>query len=547
MYHGTGAFKKAIFILRIFLLFVIGFLAYEGVKYSYFSSTAYDQLIFEVRDNAAAHLGFFVLLSLALAVVCRLFYREPEYQEKICRGVLLFACIWIGVIGYLYIREHPYYPVGDQINTTAGAVYARAGDFSMFQNGGYIGIYEHQKGFLFLYEIFFALFGDFNYKMTSRFHLGFNIITLLAGCGFLKIVAKKPIYRILYCLMMMFCMPYMLYLPYVYGDLPSICFSTVLFWALAAYEQRRQKGYVIIAAVAGALALMVRMHIWIVLIAVGIGMVLLALRRGSLRPILAGLCVVLVAGGSIQAINIMYVYRSGYESGVSMPAILYVAMGLQETNGAPGIYNRYPQSTYGECNYDKEAATEAGKQYIAERLREMRDNPDYTRDFFLTKVKMQWLEPLFESLYSKVDFGDPANIPEWVIDLYYGETHDIVWKAANYYQSIIYLACFAFVVVSLFRKRNVLSGSCAGWIPLISVTGGFLFSIVWESQCRYVMPYFVYMIIYAPLGLGAVADMANGIINRFFGRGNDQTVEGKEADGLKEKLSHFTLQFVESL
>lgn len=532
--------------MRIFLLFVTGFLAYEGVKYSYFSSTAYDQLIFEVRDNAAAHLGFFVLLSLALTVVCRLLYKRPEYQEKICRGVLLFACIWIGVIGYLYIREHPYYPVGDQINTTAGAVYARAGDFSMFQNGGYIGIYEHQKGFLFLYEIFFALFGDFNYKMTSRFHLGFNIITLLAGYGFLKIVTKKPIYRILYCLMMMFCMPYMLYLPYVYGDLPSICFSTVLFWALAAYEQRRQKRYVIIAAVAGALALMVRMNIWIVLIAVGIGMVLLALRRGSLRPILAGLCVVLVAGGSIQAINIMYEYRSGYESGVSMPAILYVAMGLQETNGAPGIYNRYPQSTYGECGYDKEAATEVGKQYIAERLREMRDNPAYTRGFFLTKVKMQWLEPLFESLYSTVDFGDPANIPEWAVDLYFGKTHDVVWKAGNYYQSIIYLACFAFVAASLFRKRNVLSGSCVGWIPLISVAGGFLFSIVWESQCRYVMPYFVYMIMYAPLGFGAIVDMVNGIFNRFFGRENEQTVEGKEADELKEKLSHFTLQFVES-
>lgn len=517
--------KIAINILQFLLVLVTGFLAYEGVRYSYFSSTTYDQVIFQVKDSTAAHLGFFVLASLALAVICRLLDRVPEHQEKICRAVLLFACIWIGVTGYLYIREHPYYPVGDQLNTTAGAFYARTGNFEMFRKGGYIGLYEQQKGFLLLYEIFFSLFGDFNYGMVSRFHLGFFIATLLAGFAFLKVVAGKPIYRILYCLMMMFCLPYFIYLPYVYGDLPSICFSMVLFWALAAYEQRRQKRYLLAAVVAGTLALMVRMHIWIVLIALVIGMVLLALKRGSLRPILAGFCIVLAAAGTINAITIMYEYRSGYESGVGIPMILWMAMGLQETDGVPGVYNRYPQTTFEECDFDREAAAEVGRQYIVERLNEMRNDSAYTRNFFLEKVKMQWLEPLFEGLYATKDFADPENIPEWADDLYYGETHDFVWKAANYYQSAIYLAGFAFAAASLFRKWNVLSESCAGWIPLISVTGGFLFCIIWESQCRYVMPYFVYLVLYAPIGFGNIAEMINGMIDRFLGRTKKQTSE----------------------
>lgn len=38
----------------------------------------------------------------------------------------------------------------------------------------------------------------------------------------------------------------------------------------------------------------------------------------------------------------------------------------------------------------------------------------------------------------------------------------------------------------------------AAWI---AVFGGFLFSILWEAKSRYVFPYCVFMILYAPEGL----------------------------------------------
>lgn len=39
------------------------------------------------------------------------------------------------------------------------------------------------------------------------------------------------------------------------------------------------------------------------------------------------------------------------------------------------------------------------------------------------------------------------------------------------------------------------------WLPWIAVFGGFLFSILWEAKSRYVFPYCVFMILYAPEGL----------------------------------------------
>ncbi|MCM1186345.1 MAG: hypothetical protein NC251_03850 [Lachnoclostridium sp.] len=505
--------NAAIVGLQLILLLIMGFLAYQGIRYSYFSSIDYGKYIFLIEDTTLKHLGVFALLCLAASFFLKLLEKIPQYQEKICLTVLGISCVCMAVEGFLYLRQHPYYPVGDQLNTTAGAAYARAGNFSMFQKGGYIGLYQQQKGFLFLYEILFSLFGDFCYDVAAWFHLGFGIVTLIAGYFFLKIVMKRPVYRILYCGCMVFCLPYLLYLPYIYGDLPSICFSMVLFWTLAAYERKPQKRYVAAAAAAGALALLVRMNVWIVLIAVAIGMLLLALKKGSYRPVLAGLCILLAAGGAVKAVDKVYEYRSGYHDVEGMPAILWIAMGLQETEGIPGVFNHYQQDVFGECGFDSKAAAETAGKDIAESLKEMRENPRYARDFFLTKVRMQWLEPLFESLYATNTFSDHKEIPDWVPKLYYGELHNLVWQFANYYQSIIYLACFAFVAAGIVNRKELPIG---GWIPLIGVVGGFLFSIIWESQCRYVLPYYLFLLLYAPAGIVFVSDAALSLGKRMY-------------------------------
>ena len=118
---------------------------------------------------------------------------------------------------------------------------------------------------------------------------------------------------------------------------------------------------------------------------------------------------------------------------------------------------------------------------------------------------MQWTEPLFEGLYATSTFKEENVVPNLIKDLYYGEFHDVVWNFANYYQSVIYLSFFSFMLVSFIKCKKVMINSIE-WIPLIAVFGGFLFSIIWESQCRYVLSYFVYLILYAPIGIGIIAE-----------------------------------------
>lgn len=509
---SKGLRSMAIFILKICLLPVSFYLLYIGIRTSYYSAKDYNQFIYAIQDSMAVHIGVFLFVCILVLLLQWIkkyaldkifkgeFWSNPE---NFCKIVLLISCVFLAGAEYFYIREHPYYPSGDQLNTTAGSAYAREGNYLMFSKGGYIGLYEQQKGLLFLYEIIFSIFGDFRYDITSKFHICLSVITLISGYSFLKIIMKRPIYRILYCGMMVCCIPCIIYLPYAYGDLPAICFSMVLFWALAAYGQQLKKRYIIFACIMAALALLMRMHIWVVLIAAGIGLMLLSLEKRTFRPIIAALCIVLAAEGAVKGVDKMYEYRSGYESGVGIPYILWVAMGLQETDGNPGIYNRYQQSVFGDCDFNQEASEKVGKEYIANRLKELEENPAYARYFFTTKIKMQWSEPLFQGLYETHSFKEGTVIPKFYESLYYGEFHDTVWKFANYYQSVVYIALFVFVLMSFYKFRTMNS---VGWIPLIAVLGGFLFSIIWENKCRYVMPYYVYMIMYAPVGIVTLVD-----------------------------------------
>lgn len=506
---GNALYLFMLTVLSLSSFIVVGILAYSACRYSYYPLTDYSALDVLFEDSFLVHLLVVALSGVLIWCINNIFDKKLSYkmQERICRIALVVTALLLFAAGTIYVRTSPYYPTGDQLNTTAGAFYCMSGEYFMLSPGGYIGLYQQQKGFMFLYEILYAIFEPFCYGVAQQFHVIFVVLTLFAGYGFIKIHFEKAIYRLVFCVLMLFCTPLLIFLPYIYGDIPAICFCMILFWALSAYGRSKQKRYIFIAAFVAALSLMCRMNTWIVLIAVGIGMIMVAVEKWNYRPLVAGLCVILAASGTIKAIDLMYEYRSGYESNIGIPSILWIAMGLQETDGEAGVYNRYQQTVFEEVGFDRELSAQIGKDYIVQRIGEFQASPEMAQKFFSDKMRSQWIEPLFESLAATNSFETEEPIAEWIIDLYYGTLHDVVWKLSNYYQSIVYVAVLFGVIgrsVHL-RKRDACSTLL---IPEIAIVGGFLFSLMWENQSRYCLPYYVFMLLYVPNGL---MQIGNGI------------------------------------
>ena len=489
-------------ILLVCVLAMMMLLSYWACKISYYGAVDGRSRGMLVKDKTWAHILIFLTTALCTVKIDELLMKKDKIlQEKICLCTLIVTGVIAFALGLFYVCKNPYYPVGDQINTTAFAAYCREGNFSMLSPGGYVGMYQQQKGLGILYEILFALFGNFNYRPAKILHVVWWIFTILAGYGFLKLNTDRPVFWMLYCVMMLGCFPFLFYLPYIYGDVLSISFGTILFYGVASYEHSGQKRYIALASFAAGLAVLARKNTWIILIAVVVYALLSSLKKRKLKYLLAGTAILMTAALSVKAVDVVYEVRSGYPSGVGIPSILWVAMGLQETEGRAGVYNRYQQTTFADCDFQQESATQQGKIYIRERLEEFSQNPGKAFSFFKNKLEGQWIEPMYAALETTESFEEGTVLSPALESLYYGALGRIIWNLTNYYQSILYLAgLMALVMLGIlwWKKKDVPTSL---WLPWIAVFGGFLFSIMWEAKSRYVFPYCVFMILYAPEGL----------------------------------------------
>lgn len=499
--------KGCLSILLAFSLFIGIFLAYYGTFFSYYYS-ADGAPLYLIQDSIPRNLGCFAA-ACGFTIFAEYILRKfPQQQEKLSFIFLAVCCVLFLAAGCFWTIQLPYYPEGDQLNTTAAAKYFLEGNYSMLQKGGYIGIYPQQKGLVFLYEILFTLFGPYCYHIAEKLHVFSGVVVMVFGFLFLRDASDRCIYRFLYCLCVLLCAPYLILMPYAYGDIPSICFCVVMFWALQRYGRDLQKRYLIVIALMAVLALFTRQNSWIVLIAAGIGFILLALEKHTVRPIAAGACIILIAACSVKLLSISYEIRSGYEDTIGTPASLYLAMGMQESETGPGTYNRFNQGTYESVDFDRAAASRLGWLEVENRLQVFQEDPKQAAVFFKTKVQFQWLEPLFDTLRLTKSFAEEESLPNWIYEIYYGKYHDRLFRFANGYQCVVYLSFFAFLALLCLkagRKENGTSSMLL--VPLIAIVGGFLFSIIWEAQCRYVLPYYLFMLVYVPIGLCNVCDL----------------------------------------
>ena len=97
-------------------------------------------------------------------------------------------------------------------------------------------------------------------------------------------------------------------------------------------------------------------------------------------------------------------------------------------------------------------------------------------------------------------------------DIYYGKIQDLLRVFRNYYLFILYAGAFIAVLSKLFCKKD--SDSIWQNISLVILIGGLLFSLLWESKSRYVMPYVVMLVPYGAYGLYQIQHISVQVIKQ---------------------------------
>ena len=175
--------------------------------------------------------------------------------------------------------------------------------------------------------------------------------------------------------------------------------------------------------------------------------------------------------------------------------ILYVAMGMQKGEGAPGWSNGYILHNYwGESDFDAEASTAMAIQDIGASVDGFVQDPLYAVRFYTEKFTSQWNDPTYEC-FAMTHINGSARGPV-ANSMFDGKLHTLMTWFMNEYQSLIFIGVFFWLLFSFWLKKGLEDHTL-----LITIIGGFLFHMLWEAKGRYILPYFVMMLPMAAVGL----------------------------------------------
>ena len=265
--------------------------------------------------------------------------------------------------------------------------------------------------------------------------------------------------------------------------------------------------YALLTAVALTLAVTLKLNLLIFLVAIGGVWLIECLKKRSLR---STLCLLLTVACVLTVSKLpqrLYEKRMGESFGGGIPMIAWMAMGFDEGHAAPGWYKEDHTVTAFERSGRDSAATAAlAREALAERTAEFAAHPGEAVHFFWAKLRSQWNEPTYESLWLNqvhLSFSEKGAIYRFICGS--GSAERRSTAIMNQYQQVIFLGmllgCFG-----LWHRKSL--KSCL--LPLI-VLGGLLYHLLFEAKSQYALPYFVLML---PVAAYGFARLFRGIEKR---------------------------------
>lgn len=437
-----------------------------------------------------------------------------EKKERVIEYSLLGVIFIINLVLVLLLRSNA---VSDQFEVVNAAVGLFKGDYSAFEQGGYISYYTVQMGLVVVHYIMTALFGEYNY-------LAFQIVSVMAVTltwkqlyDIARIMKISVFDRIILLIVGVIFLPYSIYSSFVYGTVLGFMLAiSAIKYELKFLEYQKLKDAVV-AAVLIAVSILVKSNYLIFLVGMLALLVTWVIEKNKKEVYLKGL---LVAG----LILIMYIaqsvfvkgfieYKSGQKMDKSMASIAWLEMGLQEGNRAPGWYNAYNYNTYFEADCNPLAQTERVKGDLKYTISEMLSHKGDTLAFFARKTASQWVNPSFQSIWAVQQTSSVKKNRSTIVERLISPRGNIIFTSLYSVFEFMFLAS-AFVycllkLTSVFKRKSEQESECddndlsrlSEFVLEIIFFGGFLFYFFWEAKGQYTIVYMVMISILALKGL----------------------------------------------
>lgn len=509
---GTGLSSAANLTLKIVGSAIFLVLSWYAMRYTQYMPVYYNEMPVNAVDSMWKNLLGLAVCAIGIVFLLKLEARlSNKPKSRLNRAAIIALSLWIACIGLWWVTSVDRKPVGDQAFIYGGASYFLDGEYIFLNQGGYFDVHPYQLGLTFLVEILLRVAGPGNYLACQLVCVAMAVGIGVLGWLFISEITGYKMLSVGYCILMFGCLPLIFYTGWVYGDIPSTFFMLLTAFSLLRYEKTNRRRWLVLIVFSVIIAVLVRKNSLIMLIALVLSAGVYGIVKKDKKLFLTLVLSVILPWLAYMGIYKMYEMRSGYEHrGAGIPAMSYLAMGMQESGGKYGWYTLYGGQVYDESGSDSRLAAEVSKQDVKERLKYFAENPSYAWRFYREKVLSQWNQPLYQSMFFSAQYAEnmePAG-DSFEAKLH-GQYLSKILSLCDRIQFILYFGLLCYYLFAVKKKSDILQHM----LPA-TIIGGFFFSILWEAKARYVLPYYIMMYPLAVVGYWQLFSYAMSLIER---------------------------------
>lgn len=417
--------------------------------------------------------------------------RWKKYAPEVICGVYFLIVL-------LYILNTRLLPKSDPAGLLRIAEEILNGDFHEFEKEGYMYRYPYQSGFVFLCMAAVKLFG-------AQAFLALQVVNAVAITIFFYLLGRLAMIWWGYdrsqaagfiLISMAGSLPLLLYVTFIYGNLPGMALSTAAIYFQQLFLKERKAVRIFEAAVCISLAVVLKSNCLIPLVAMVIVLGWEGLTGKEKRSSIMAIFCILVCYIAVNQATLFCMEKvTGKELSGGIPKTALISMGLEEGAAGPGTENGTSNRIYEENGYDSKTADEVSKEKIASSMKQYMKNPPSLISFFARKMALQCNEPTFQCFSITGGRESTVSVPVWLDFLIAGKGSLYLAEIMNGMHAIILFG----VCVCIF-STNVKKQSLDELIFLIIFIGAFIFQIFYEAKSQYMLIFFFMLLPYAVQG-----------------------------------------------
>ena len=455
--------------------------------------------IYKENDNVLIHIMAIILLImlfLGIKSIVRKNAHISDFLSKYHKLIQVGIAVLTGVVSFLIFLGGTRTPIADQIQVYSAALYFNEDNYINLSKGGYVMMYPQQLGYILYMQLVLKLSGgQFGFQILQVINIFFIMgIVYFASC-FIDDLTDDVVTRLLGSLLFLGLLPLQLLGTWVYGDIPFYFFLFLFLHYFSILDKKKIK-YAIISILAAIFCLIFRQHALIFLLAILLVSVVSYFECRNKWILFVGILSFILPLFVTAGIERMYSLKSGYEIEGGIPSVAWITMGTIEGDSKPGWFNNYCVPLFYANDCDRELTQEKALEQLKVQLSGFVKNPIGAVSFYKRKICTQWNAPYFNTeQLIEVDEGESIKgLSEFI-----AEHEENILVYLSILQSIVYLG-----TVLYFLKKSY-KGKFAETLPEMFILGGFLFSIIWEANARYVFTYFLVMLPLAVVGWNSAA------------------------------------------